>query len=186
MFLSVIIIGFYKLPLSTTLTMQWFLSVLCLFGNKAWYIIGMNCSVESLQGQVHRREMDSMALCWQELLLARKKFNFNLTIKHEANNFVGSETHTKHTHPRLTNMKRALTQMGWRQVKVKPTCSQEMKRWQCLGGWMALFQSSECSAEHNMSSGCRITIRGCGVEIGLCSRSLNVQELGMWLTRNVL
>lgn len=43
------------------------------------------------------------------LLLAWKKFNFSLTIKHEANNYVGGETHTKHTHPSLTNTKGALT-----------------------------------------------------------------------------
>lgn len=125
--------------------------------------------------------MDSMALCWQELFLAWKKFNFSLTVKHEANNFVGSEAHTKHTHPSLTNMKGALTQMGWRQVKIAHR--KWRSDWWCLDGWMALFQSSECGAVHKVSSGCRITVRGCGVEIVLCSRSLNVQELRKWLTR---
>lgn len=156
-----------------------------LVGKKACYIISMNCSAESLQGQVHRREMDSMALCWQELLLAWKKYNFNLTIKHEANNFVGSETHTKHTHPSHANRKGALTQLGWRQVKVKSPCSQEMKkRLMVLGRWMPLLQSSEGGAVHKVSPGWRMTPKGCGVE--MCSSSLSAQELRVCLTRNVL
>lgn len=58
-------------------------------------------------------------MCWQELLLAWKKFHFNNAIKHEANSFVDSEAHTEHAHPILTNMESTLTQMGCRKASWK-------------------------------------------------------------------